>query len=136
MDEKEIQDGFDYVLDSRGNVMKDSLGNDLKTPRYVRIHANIIEVYQSKAVRLAGTLQFFDGYRNTLLDTRPVGTEVLFENYASTFSGDKRALSDESCRRIGNRPMPFPSDEDLLAQAAERLKPVIRDELRNNRSTL
>ena len=133
-DEREIEDGWDYVLDSRGNVMKDSLGNDLKTPRYVRIHANVLEVYQSKAVRLAGTLQIFEGYRNTLLETRPVGTEVIFENYASTFTGDKRALSDESRRRIGNRPLPFPTDEDLLAQAADRLKPSIRDELRRSNS--
>jgi len=30
---KEIEEGFEYVLDSRGNVMKDSLGNDIKVPK-------------------------------------------------------------------------------------------------------
>ncbi len=29
---KKIQDGWEYVLDARGNVLKDSLGNDVKTP--------------------------------------------------------------------------------------------------------
>ena len=39
IDEKEIQDGWEYLLDARGNVKKDSSGNDIKTPRYVRIRA-------------------------------------------------------------------------------------------------
>ena len=31
--EKVIKDGFDYVLDKRGNVAKDSLGNDIKVDK-------------------------------------------------------------------------------------------------------
>jgi len=135
-DEKEIEDGFDYVLDSKGNVMKDSLGNDIKTPRYVRIRANVIEVYQTKAAKLTGYIEIYDLSRNVLMDTRNMGTEVLFENYASTFTGDQRALSRDSRSRIGNRPQPFPPDEDMLVQAAERIKPNLRDELKRNRAIL
>lgn len=136
MDEKEIQDGWDYVLDARGNVKKDSLGNDIKTPHYVRIRANVVEVLQTKAVRLAGFVEIHDLYRSTLLDTRDISTEILFENYASTFVGDARALSDHSRARIGNRPQPFPHDADMLVQAADRLKPSLREELRRSRAIL
>lgn len=135
-DEKEIEDGWEYVLDERGNVKKDSLGNDIKVPRKVCIYANVIEVYQTKAARLTGTVEIYDAYRNTLLDTREMGTEILFENYASTFTGDRRALSEQTKRRIGNAPMPFPRDEDMLVQAADRLKPNLRDELRRNKAIL
>jgi hypothetical protein len=135
-DEKEIEDGWDYVLDARGNVKKDSLGNDIKVPRKVWIRANILEVYQTKAARLSGVVEIYDAYGNTLLDTRDLSTEILFENYASTFSGDRRALSEESKRRIGNSPQPFPRDEDMLVQAAERLKPNLRSELQRNRAIL
>ncbi len=135
-DEKEIQDGWDYVLDSKGNVRKDSLGNDIKTPRKMRIRANVLEVFQTKAARLAGFIEVYDAARNTLLDNLDLGTEILFENYASTFTGDKRALSDESKSRIGNAPRPFPRDEDMLVQAADRLKPNLRDELRRSRAIL
>ena len=135
-DEKEIQDGYDYVLDERGNVKKDTAGNDIKTPHYVRIRADVLEVFQSKAVRVGGMLEIFEAERNNRLDTRDLGAEVRFENYASTFRGDERALSDESHRRIGNRPLPFPTDADMLLQAAERLKPNLRDELRQNRAIL
>jgi len=133
-DEKEIEDGWDYVLDSKGNVLKDSLGNDVKTRRYVHIRAHVVEVFQSKAARLTGLIEVYDAARNTMLENRDLGTEVLFENYASTFTGDKRALTQDSKARIGNRPLPFPLDEDMLVQAAERLKPNLRDELRRSKA--
>jgi len=135
-DEKEIQDGWDYVLDRRGNVRKDSLGNDMKTPKYVRLRADIVEVHQNKAVRLAGFVEIRDAANNHLLDSRDLSTEVLFENYASTFRGDERALSDDSRCRIGNHPQPFPPTEEMLVQAAERLKPNLKAELRRNRAIL
>lgn len=136
IDEKEIEDGFEYVLDAKGNVLKDSLGNDVKRPRFVRIRANVIEVYQTKAARLTGYVEIYDLSRKVLMDTRDMGTEVLFENYASTFTGDERALSRDTRARIGNRPLPFPADEDMLVQAAERIKPNLREELRRNRAIL
>lgn len=136
VDEKEIQDGWDYVLDRRGNVKKDTAGNDIKTPRMIRIRAEVLEAFQSKATRLTGSLEIIDAVRNVRIDTRELGTEVLFENYASTFRGDSRALSEDSRCRIGNRPLPFPRDEEMLVQAADRLKPNIRDELRRNRAIL
>jgi hypothetical protein len=135
-DEKEITDGFDYVLDRKGNVMKDSTGKDIKTPRKVRIKANIIEVFQSKAARLTGIVQVFDANENAMLDKHDLTTEVLFENYASTFVGDERALSDDTRRRIGNRPTSFPRDEDMLVQAADRLKPDLKEELKRTRAIL
>lgn len=136
IDEKEIEDGFEYVLDAKGNVLKDTLGNDVKRPRYVRIRANVVEVYQTKAARLTGYVEIYDLSRKVMMDTRDMGTEVLFENYASTFIGDERALSRDSRGRIGNRPQPFPADEDMLVQAAERIKPNLREELRRNRAIL
>lgn len=135
-DEKDIQDGWNYVLDARGNVKKDTNGNDIKTPRMVRIRADVLEALQTKAVRLSGTVEIFDAERGTLLDTHDLSTEVLFEHYASTFVGDSRALSDDSRCRIGSSPAPFPRDEDMLAQAADRLKPNLREELRRNRAIL
>ena len=133
IDEKEIEDGWEYVLDERGNVKKDTAGNDIKTPRRVLIRANILEVYQFKSVRLGGVMEVFPDDRNTRLDAQDFNTEVLFENYASTFQGDRRALSEASRQRIGNRPLPFPPTEDMLIQAAERLKPNLREALKNSR---
>ena len=135
-DEKKIQDGWDYVLDKRGNVMKDTLGNDIKTPRMVFIRAEILEVHQTKAARITGAIEIRDIRNSTLLETCELATEVVFENYASTFRGDERALTPDSKSRIGNRPLPFPHDEDMLVQAADRLKPDVKEELRRSRAIL
>lgn len=134
VDEKEIQDGWEYVLDERGNVKKDTAGNDIKKPRFVCIRAVVLEAYQTKAARLTGVLEVYDAARNMRLDSRDLGAEILFEHYAATFRGDARALSEQSRRIIGNRPIPFPQDEDMLVQAADRLKPGIRAELSNSRA--
>lgn len=135
-DEKEIEDGWEYVLDERGNVKKDTSGNDVKKPRIVRIRADVLEAFQSKAARLTGLLEIHDAVRNTRVHVRDIGTEILFEHYASTYRGDQRALSKDSRARIGSRPVPFPPDADMLMQAADRLKPSIRDELRRSRAIL
>jgi hypothetical protein len=55
-DVKEIQDGFEYVLDQNGNVMRDTAGNDIKVPRKVLVRANVLESYQHKAAKVAGRL--------------------------------------------------------------------------------
>ena len=47
--EKNIKDGFTYVLDTNGNVMKDSLGNDIKVDKIVKISAKKIEFEQTKS---------------------------------------------------------------------------------------
>ncbi|MEZ4967252.1 MAG: hypothetical protein R2791_18580 [Saprospiraceae bacterium] len=134
VDEKEIQDGWEYVLDAKGNVLKDSLGNDVKTPRKVFIRASVVEVYQTKAAQLGGMVAIYNGYNDALLDSRNLATEIRFEHYASTFTGDRRALSEASRKRIGNAPAPFPRDEDMLVQAADRLKPNLREELRKSKA--
>jgi hypothetical protein len=54
---KEVEDGFKYQLDKKGNVMKDSLGNDIKTKKYKTLQCALIETIQSKACQISGDLE-------------------------------------------------------------------------------
>lgn len=132
-DAKEIEEGFEYVLDQNGNVMKDSLGNDIKVPKKVTIRARVVETYQSKIAQLTSRIEVLDLQSNNLVETKNITVDAIFDNYASTFYGDKRALSSTSKRRIGNQPVPFPSDEALLFDAAQKLRPIIKDRLSQTR---
>ncbi len=125
VDQKEIEDGFDYVLDNNGNVLKDSLGNDVKTVRYTTIEAWVDEVHQHKAATLEGRVIFKDLAKNTIIRNDNIQVTAIFENYAATFNGDRRALSRDSRNRIGNVPMPFPSDESLMYDALDNLQPAL-----------
>ena len=129
VDSKEIEDGFDYVLDERGNVKKDTAGNDIKVPRNVLVKARVLEVFQTKVASVGGRIEWYDLRNNQLLESQPLTADAVFENYASTFQGDKRALSDQSKKRIGNRPLPFPTNEALLLTAATQLQPVIKEKI-------
>jgi len=132
VDYKEIEEGWEYVLDQNGNVMKDSLGNDIKVPKKIFVTANVLEVYQHKVASVSGRVEFLERQTGNILGTENITADAIFENYASTFRGDKRALSEETKRRIGNSPMPFPPDEVLLMQAAGMLKPVIKQKIASN----
>jgi len=129
VDSRNIQDGFEYVLDERGNVAKDSLGNDITVPREVTIEAWVLETLQQKEAIVEGLVELRNLETGRLIRTAPLTANAMFENYASTFRGDKRALSTETRRRIGNSPVPFPSNEILILQAAEQLKPVLLDRI-------
>lgn len=129
IDEKEIEDGTEYILDENGNVAKDSLGNDRTRPKVVIIRANVIEVLQTKSAVVSGSYQLYDLRQNRVVDEDQLSAEAIFENYASTFGGDRRALTDESRRRIGNQPVNFPTNEQLILDAADVLKPILQEQL-------
>ncbi len=132
----EIEDGYEYVLDERGNVKKDTLGNDIKVPRKVIVRANVLESLQRKDATMQATLEFYDLHTKQLIDAQPISVNAAFEHYASTFWGDPRALSPESKNRIGSSPRPFPADEDLLLQASEKLKPALKRRIADRSSLM
>ncbi|MEJ2596115.1 MAG: hypothetical protein P8100_13555, partial [bacterium] len=46
---KRISDGFEYVLDANGNVMKDTAGNDIKLQKFKDISCTLISTRQFKS---------------------------------------------------------------------------------------
>lgn len=129
-EQTQIQDGWVYEYDTRGNVKKDTAGNDIKYPNKINVKAQVTEVYQHKGARLNAQLELFDLHSGSVIDSRPLGAEAFWENYAATFRGDERALSKETRSRIGNRPGNFPDDAAMILDAARRLRPVVVDQLR------
>lgn len=130
IDEVEVKEGFNYVLDSKGNVMKDSLGNDIKTDKFIKVRADVNELFRFKKAEVAGKVEYKETRTGKIVRSRPVFVETVFESYASRFSGDKRALSEKTKKNLRSNPMPFPSDLDLTLQAAEKLKGLLINELR------
>jgi hypothetical protein len=126
-DSKEVEDGFTYVLDSLGNVMHDSLGNDIKIPKFKTISCIVTETQQKKTAIVSGTLDYLSAETEDLIKTDPVTAETCFENYFATANGDLDALSDESKTKIGNYFVPFPSNPSMILQAGEVLKSMVKD---------
>ena len=132
IEEKEIKDGTEYVYDQKGNVAKDSLGNDIVQDRYVMVRANVFSSEQRKATTLTAYVDVISTETGKRLMSRQVSAESIFSNFAMRYEGDKRALSKETRRNLGNRPVGFPSNEQMLIQAADALSPKIKDMICDN----
>jgi hypothetical protein len=133
VDDKTIEDGWEYVLDNKGNVRKDSAGNDIKIPKKVLIKARVFETLQRKEAHVGGMLEFYDNTDREIVQTEPLAVDAIFENFAARYDGDKRALTEDSKKKIGNQPRPFPTSESLVLQAANLLKPIIKDKIARSR---
>lgn len=135
-DEKEIEDGFKYMLDKRGNVMKDSAKNDIKIPVYKKITCKVVTVRQFKISNIAGNIDYVDTRTGQLVKTTPVNAEMVFENFAGTAVGDLDALKPESKKWLGNQPKPFPSNEQMIYDGGMVLKDRTKSILWSNKDWL
>jgi hypothetical protein len=136
VEEKEVEDGFKYLLDKKGNVKKDSLGNDIKIPIFKVITCKVIESRQLKTAAIGGTLDYIDARSGELVKTVPIAADMVFENRAATAIGDINALRPESRKWLGNRPIPFPSNEQMVYDCGRVLKDRVKDALWSNRNWL
>ena len=129
MDSKEIEDGWEYVLDDKGNVVKDSQGNDIKVSKKRTISCTLIETHQYKAAKLEGDIELVQNKPRKVIKQVPVGAESVFEHISARAVGDINALSDESKELLKNTSVPFPNDVDLIIDGVETLKKSIREGL-------
>lgn len=130
-----IEDGWEYVLDNKGNVMKDSLGNDIKTVKYKEISCTVIEAIQSKSARIAGLVLFTNLNNNQFLKEEPIVAHAFFEHCSALAVGDLRALTPGSRAKLGS-PVPFPTDKDMLMQAGNIFKGLIPGIIQRNQGLI
>ncbi len=129
-DKKEVKDGWSYVLDEKGNVKKDTSGNDIKVDKFVTVTADVIEIHRTKSAIATGRIGLFDQVTKELIQTRPFNVDAHFHDYATSFNGDKRALCDRSTGRLKSRPNPFPSNLLMSLDVAHNLKELMKNEMR------
>lgn len=136
IESKTVPDGFEYVLDSKGNVMKDSLGNDIKIPKVKTITCKVIETYRNKKALIAGSLDYINNNNGQLLQTAPIASENCFDNISCIAIGDFDALTPETKAKLGSTPLPFPLSSDMLLQAGAVLKDMTKNIIVNNKGVI
>jgi hypothetical protein len=130
---RDVEDGFAYVLDKKGNVMKDTLGNDIKQKKYKTLQCALVETVQTKACRIDGDVEVIQMSSNRVLKKDPVGAQATFENISSRALGDLHALSAEQLEKTKTSVVPFPTDIEMVIRCSESLKMAIRGAIQNNR---
>ncbi len=130
---RDIEDGFFYVLDKKGNVMRDSLGNDIKQKKYKTVQCALVETVQSKACRIDGQIDVLQANPNKALKQDPIGAQSHFENISSRALGDIQALNQSQLERTKTSIVPFPNDIEMIVRCSESLKGAIRGAIQNDR---
>jgi hypothetical protein len=130
---KEIEDGFNYQLDKKGNVMKDSLGNDIKTKKYKTLQCALIETIQSKTCQIDGDVEIVQINPNKVLKNDPLGAQSNFENTSARALGDIQALSQAQVNKTKSQSVPFPSDMEMVLRCSDALKQAINGAIQSNK---
>jgi hypothetical protein len=130
---RDVEDGYTYVLDKKGNVTRDSLGNDIKLKKYKTLQCALVETVQSKECRIDGDVEVIQMNPNKILKKDPIGANSGFEHVSSRAVGDIQALNPTLLARTKSSPVPFPTDIEMVMMCAENLKIAIRGAIQNNR---
>jgi hypothetical protein len=125
--EKEIIDGWEYELDGDGNVVKDSLGNDIKIDKIISVKCRFFEYEQFKSTQVVADVVYIDLKSKQLIETFPIESEFVFENLYARIRGDKRALNKKDRKILRNSRVPFPSNEQMVYDTGEDLKLKLKD---------
>lgn len=118
----EVSDGWDYVLDSDGNVKKDSLGNDIKVDVFKELKAKVLVSNQFKSALVGGNVVYRDLKQKKNLSQFPISSEFIFEHRFANYRGDKGALTKDDKRLIRRTYVEFPSNEQMIFDTSTDLK--------------
>jgi hypothetical protein len=131
--EKQIKNGTKTLLDSNGNVVKDSLGKPIKVDNFKNIRINIYEFKQFKSCQVTAKVDYIDFKNNQLIDAFPISSEFIFEHIYATYNGDKSACDDDYLGYFNKRSVTFPSNEQMVYDSGEDLKAKLKDVINRNR---
>ena len=133
---KEIEDGWIYLKDDNGNIKKDSLGNDIKIPKYKEISAHVTEIRQTKIADFGGSLDIYDERTNRKITSEPFKTTFVFDHFSAVAQGNINALKPETKKKLGNKPVPFPSNFQMVMDGNSEIKNTVRSIIKRKRYLL
>ena len=120
--EKEVKDGFTYLLDDKGNQVLDKDGNKIKIDKLVRVRCELYQFTQLKSAKVIGQVKYVDLYSRQTIETYPIASEFIFQHIYANYRGDKRALESSYLDLIRLRTVPFPTSEQMIYDAGQDLK--------------
>gem|GEM_PF-4035802 len=120
----------DYVRDSNGSYVRDSLGN--RITEVVRIQADVRSIERRKEAELNVSYRLFDAENRSIVQQDQYYGDQEFSSLSSTIRGDNRAIPD-SVVLTRNSGRDFPSDREMLRELVQDLTNDFDYRLRNLR---
>jgi hypothetical protein len=130
--QKQIKDGQKRLLDNDGKEVKDDKGNVIMVDKYREVFANVFEYKQSKTCQVIAKIDFINNITKQLIQTFPITSLYAFENIYANYNGDRDACDDNYFRYFNNRPVQFPTNEQMVYDSGEDLKAKLKKVIINN----
>lgn len=131
-EEKTIEDGWQYVLDAKGNVQRDSLGNDIKIPKYSKITCQVKETRMNKTAQIFGDATIYDAQTKDYIKNKKCTGNSIFNYSYFQINGNRNALSNATLRQLNNAPRNFPNTFDMVELSKTELIRCYQDFVSNN----
>lgn len=128
VDKKEVEDGWEYVLDDKGNVKKDTLGNDIKKKKFKIIQCKIRTEVQKKSLTITANINYINKLTNQSVGNSTVSAIDNFKHSSASAFGDMNALSTNSLTIIKNKPIAFPTNEEMIKNS----NPILKEKIKNS----
>ncbi len=125
--ERQIKDGYQYLLDDNGNAVKDSLGNRIKVDRLKTVRCNFYQFTQFKSAQIGAKVSITDLSNGQEINSYPLASEFIFEHIYANYKGDKRALDNDLVALLDLAAVPFPTNEQMVYDAGEDLKARLKN---------
>jgi len=120
-EEKTIEDGWQYVLDSKGNVKRDSLGNDIKVPKYTKITCHVKEIRMNKTAQIFGDVTVYEAQTKDYIKNQKCTGNATFDYSYFQINGNRNALSNATLQKLNNQPANFPNTFDMVELSKSEL---------------
>ncbi len=133
MYKKEVEDGWQYVYDKNKQVMKDSLGRDIKVKKYKTLTCTLIKTLQRKDAHIDGNVEIYSLKPLKLLKKDPVTADSHWEWLSARAVGDVEILPPEEKQLLKRKKVLFPSDGEMIMRCTEGLREAIRQVLIRDR---
>jgi len=130
IERRQIESLVDKV-DRRGSVVRDTAGQVIQEIQIENIEARIREIIRTKEMNMRGYVETIDYATGLKIDTDSWETTVNFASDACTFTGDNRALGDDTRKRVNQYLEPFPTDYEMIEVALGEVTDDIYGHLRN-----
>ena len=131
--ERQIKDGWKYLLDKDGNQVIDDKGKKVKVDKTINVRCELYQFTQFKSAEVGGQVKYTDLATKQLLKTFPIKSQFVFEHNYATYNGDKRALAKSFLDMIILRAVKFPTNEQMVYDAGNDLKQHLKDIVRRNK---
>ncbi len=126
IEEKQVKDGYKYLLDDNDNQVKDDLGNKIKVDNMITAHCELHQITQYKTSKVFGQVKFYDYNTNQYIKIFPIESEFSFIHIYANYKGDKRAIRKSLLDLIRKKVVPFPSNEQMIYDTGTDLKEKLK----------